>query len=164
MLKVILLIILTCMLLVTGCAAPSVARVGESAPDFQLENLDGQLISLSELRGQPVLLNFWATWCTFCRAEMPYLQQIYEEWSGKGLVVLTIDIGESHSKVKEFLQTHNLSLPVLLDTNEKVAQKYNVPPVPTTFFIDSDGIIQEKIIGAFPSKGAIEKHLNKIMP
>ncbi|MBA7504253.1 Thiol-disulfide oxidoreductase ResA [subsurface metagenome] len=162
--KVILLIILTSMLLVTGCAAPSVARVGESAPDFQLENLDGQLISLSDFRGKPVLINFWATWCTFCRDEMPYLQQIYEEWSDKGLVVLTINIGESHLEVEMFLQISDLSLPVLLDTNEKVAQKYNVPPIPTTFFIDSDGVIREKIIGAFPSKGAIEKHLNKIMP
>lgn len=164
MLKVILLIILTSMLLVTGCAAPSVARVGESAPDFKLQNLDGQLISLSDFRGKPVLINFWATWCKFCRYEMPYLQQIYEEWSDKGLVVLAINIGESHSEVKEFLQALNLSLPVLLDTNEKVAQKYNVPPVPTTFFIDSDGTIQVKIIGAFPSKEAIEQHLNNIMP
>jgi len=162
--KVILLIILTSMLLVTGCAAPSVARVGESAPDFQLENLDGQTISLSDFRGKPVLINFWATWCTFCRDEMPYLQQIYEEWSDKGLVVLTINIGESHLEVEMFLQISDLSLPVLLDTNEKVAQKYNVPPIPTTFFIDRDGVIREKIIGAFPSKGAIEKHLNKIMP
>lgn len=164
MLKVILLIILTLGLLVTSCAEPSVARVGEPAPDFQLENLDGQLISLSELRGKPVLINFWAIWCTFCHAEMPYLQQIYEEWSGKGLVVLAINIGESPPKVKEFLQALNLSLPVLLDTEQAVARKYNVPPIPTTFFIDSDGIIREKIIGAFPSKEAIEEHLNKIMP
>jgi len=88
MLKVVLLIILTLGLLVTSCAEPSVARVGEPAPDFKLQNLDGQYISLSDLRGKPVLLNFWATWCKFCRDEMPYLQQVYEEWSGKGLVVL----------------------------------------------------------------------------
>jgi len=78
--------------------------------------------------------------------------------------VLAIDIGESPSKVKKFLQSQGLSLPVLLDTKKKVAREYNVPPIPTTFFIDKDGIIQVKIIGAFPSKGAIEKHLNKIMP
>jgi len=164
MLKVVLLIILTLGLLVTSCAEPSVARVGEPAPDFQLENLDGQLISLSDLRGKPVLINFWATWCRFCRDEMAYLQQIHEEWSDKGLVVLAINFGESPSEAKGFLQTHNLSLPVLLDTNEKVARKYNVPPIPTTFFIDKDGIIQVKIIGAFPNKEAIEKYLNNIMP
>jgi len=164
MLKVVLLIILTLGLLVTGCAAPSVARVGEPAPDFQLENLDGQSISLSDFRGKPVLINFWAVRCPACRAQMPYLQQVYEEWSGKGLVLLTINNGESLSKIEEFMQSQAFSLPVLLDTRGSIAQKYNITGIPTTFFIDKDGIIQEKIIGAFPSKGAIEKYLNSIIP
>ena len=162
--KVVLLIILTWVLLVTGCTEPSVARVGGPAPDFRLENLDGKSISLGDFRGKPVLINFWATWCPPCRDEMPYLQQVYEEWSDKGLVVLAINIGESPSEAKRFLQTHNLSLPVLLDTEENAARKYNITGIPTTFFIDSDGIIQQKIIGAFPNKGAIEKYLNSIMP
>ena len=164
MLKVVLLITLTGVLLVTGCSEPSGARVGEPAPDFQLENLAGQSISISDLQGKPVLLNFWATWCSPCRAEMPYLQQIYEEWSDKGLVLLAIDIGEGPSQIKEFLEANNLSLPVLLDSDKSVAQKYNIWGIPTTFFIDKDGIIQVKIIGAFPNKTAIEKNLNKIMP
>ncbi len=164
MLKVVLLITLTCGLLVTGCSEPLGAQVGEPAPDFKLENLDGQSVSLSDLRGKPVLLNFWTTWCDPCRAEMPYLQQVYEEWSGKGLVVLAINIGESPSEVKRFLQTYNLSLPVLLDTKEATARKYNITGIPTSFFIDKDGIIQVKIIGAFPSKTVIERNLNKIMP
>jgi len=96
---------------------------------------------------------------------MPYLQEIFEEWSDKGLVVLAIDVGESPSKVKGFLQSHNLSLPVLLDTRGNVAQKYNIRGIfPTTFLIDKEGIIQVKIIGAFPSKEAIEKKLSKIIP
>ena len=164
MLKVVSLIILTSLLLVAGCSAPSVARVGEPAPDFRLENLDGQSISLSDFRGKPILLNFWATWCPPCVSEMPYIQQVYEEWSGKGLVVLAVNIGESSPKVKGFLQAHDLSLPVLLDTKENTAEKYNITGIPASFFIDSDGIIREKIIGAFPNKGAIETHLNKIMP
>jgi len=164
MLKVVSLIILTCVLLVAGCSAPSVARVGEPAPDFQLENLDGQSISLSDFRGKTVLLNFWTTWCPPCVSEMPYLQQVYEEWSEKGLAVLAINIGENPTEVKGFLQAHNLSLPVLLDTKENAARKYNITGIPTSFFIDSDGIIRVKIIGAFPSKEVIETHLNKIMP
>ena len=163
-LKTILPIILTLVLLVTGCSEPSVARTGEPAPDFQLKNLDGQSVSLSDFQGKPVLINFWASWCSPCRDEMPYLQQIYEEWSGRGLVVLAINIGESPAEAKSFLKTHNLSLPVLLDTKQAVAGKYNIRGIPTTFFIDSGGIIQQKIIGTFPSKGAIEKHLNEIMP
>ena len=164
MLKVVLLITLTGVLLVTGCSEPSGARVGEPAPNFQLEDLDGQSISISDLQGKPVLLNFWATWCSPCRAEMPYLQQIYEEWSGVGLEVLAINIGESPSLVTEFLQSYNLSLPVLLDTGGKIATKYNIRYMPTTFFIDKDGTIQVKIIGAFPNKIAIEKALIEIMP
>ena len=163
MLKVVWLITLTSMLLVTGCSSP-VARVGESAPGFRLENLDGQSVSLNDFRGKPVLLNFWATLCRPCVYEMPYMQQVYEEWSGKGLVVLAINIGENPSKVQEFLQALNLSLPVLLDTKENAASKYNIIAIPTSFFIDSDGIIREKIIGAFPSKEAIEKQLDSIMP
>ena len=194
-LKVMLLIILTLGLLITGCSVgssqespapaqgpevgepapdsklqnngPAPARgpeVGKLAPDFQLEDLEGQSISLSDFRGKPVLINFWATWCPPCRDEMPYLQQIYEEWSGKGLVVLAIDIGESPSKVKEFLQSQELSLPVLLDAKENVAREYNITGIPTTFFIDKDGTIQVKLIGAFPSKEAIENQLGSIIP
>ncbi len=164
MLKVILPIILTCALLITGCSAPSGARVGEPAPDFQLKDLDGQSTSLSNFRDKPVLINFWATRCPECLAEMPYLQQVYEERSDEGLVVLAINIGDSPSEVKEFLQTHNLSLPVLLDTEENVARKYNITGIPTSFFIDGDGIIRQKIIGAFPNQEAIEQDLINIMP
>ena len=164
MLKVVSLIILTSMLLVAGCSAPSVARVGEPAPDFRLENLDGQSISLSDFRGKPVLINFWATWCRPCVSEMPYLQQVYEEWSEKGVAVLAINIGENPTEVKGFLQAHNLSLPVLLDTKENAARKYNITGIPTSFFIDGGGIIRHKIMGAFPGKEAIEMHLISIMP
>jgi len=166
-LKVILPVILTLVLSVTGCSAGSEslgARVGEPAPDFQLSDLDGQSVSLSDFRGKPVLINFWATWCPSCVSEMPYIQEIYEEWSDKGLVVLAINIGESSSKVEEFMQSHNLSFTVLLDIKQNVAQKYNFQYIPTTFFIDKDGIIQEKVIGPFQNKTQIENRLSKILP
>jgi len=164
-LKVILLIILVSGLLITGCAGESnqVARVGMPAPNFQLKNLDGQSVSLSDLQGKPVLINFWATWCSPCIHEMPYLQQVYDEWADKGLMVLAINIGESSAQVEAFMQSHDLSLPVLLDAKQAVAQKYNIQYIPSTFFIDKDGIIQEKIVGAFPSKIAIEEKLSKII-
>ncbi len=166
MLTAILVMILTSGLLITGCAAGSepTATVGQAAPDFELQNLDGQSISLNDLKGKPVLINFWATRCRPCVSEMPYLQEIYNEWSGKGLMVLAINIGESSAKVKTFLQDNDLSLPVLLDTKLDVFRRYNIRWIPTTFFIDKDGIIQEKIIGAFPNKEAIENRVSKIMP
>ena len=165
MVKVILVILLVSGLLITGCAGESnqVAQVGMPAPDFQYQNADGQSTYLSDLRGRPVLINFWQVRCPPCRMEMPYLQQVYEEWSDKGLVVLAINIGESSAQVEAFMQSHDLSLPVLLDAKQAVAQKYNIWRIPTTFFIDKDGIIQEKIVGAFPSKIAIEEKLSKII-
>ena len=166
MLTAILVMILTSGLLITGCSAGSepTATVGKAAPDFELQNLEGQSISLNDLKGKPVLINFWATWCGPCVFEMPYLQEIHDEWSGKGLMVLAINRGESSSKVEQFLQSNNLSLPVLLDTKLDVFRRYNIRSIPTTFFIDKDGIIQVKVIGAFPNKEAIENRLSKIMP
>ena len=164
---VLLIIILALGLAVTSCASgsgPTEARVGQQAPDFQLQNLDGQSISLKEFKDKPVLINFWATWCGPCVYEMPFLQEIHNEWSGKGLVLLAINKGESPATVSSFLQDQNLSIPVLLDTEQTVSQRYNVFGIPTTFFVDKDGIIQEKIIGAFQSKEQIEKRLSKIMP
>ncbi len=95
---------------------------------------------------------------------MPYIQEICEEWSDKGLVVLAINIGESSSKVEEFMQSYDLSFTVLLDTKQDVAQKYNFQYIPTTFFIDKDGIIQDKVIGPFQNKAQIENRLSKIIP
>jgi len=165
-LKVIVLIVLTLGLLMTGCSSGTNQQpvIGKPAPNFKLQSLDGQSISLSDFRGKPVLINFWATWCGPCRIEMPYLQQIYEEWHGKGMVVLTINIGESSSQIKEFMQSQGLSLPVLLDKGGSVAQKYNILGIPTTFFLDKDGVIQDKIISAFQNKAQIEKRLDKILP
>ncbi len=167
----ILVLILTSGLLITGCSPPSQPggpaqgpQVGKLAPDFKLQNLDGQSVSLSDFRGKPVLINFWASWCGPCRAEMPYIQQIYEEWSDKGLVILAVDIGESHATVERFMESYGLSFMVLLDTNENVALQYNIRGIPATFLIDKDGIIQVVKVGAFSSKAEIEKNLSKIMP
>jgi len=97
---------------------------------------------------------------------MPFIQGIFkdEEWSDKGLVILAIDIGESPSTVKGFVKNYGLSFPVLLDTNQDVALKYDIRAIPTTFFIDKDGIIQGMKVGAFSSKAEIEKNLGKIIP
>ena len=109
------------------------------------------------------MLNFWASWCGPCRAEMPYIQQIYDEWQDKGLVLLTINVRESASTARQFMQSNNLSFPVLLDTNGNVTQMYNFRGIPTTFFIDEDGIIQARRVGSFSSKQQIEDRLSKII-
>ena len=162
-LTTILVLILTSVLLVAGCSSQA-PQVGKLAPDFQLPNLEGQSISLSDFRGKPVLVNFWATWCPSCRYEMPFIQEVFEEWSANGLVVLAIDKGESPSTVKDFIQSGNFSFPVLLDINQDVALEYNIRGIPATFFIDKNSIIQAIKVGPFSSKTEIEKSLSKIIP
>ena len=145
-----------------GCTPAQGTQTGNLAPDFQLDSLDGQPVSLSDFRGNPVLLNFWASWCGPCKSEMPYIQRIHEEWSGKGLVILAVDIGESSATVSEFVEKYALSFMVLLDIDQEVALKYNVRNIPTTFFIDKSGKIQDMKIGAFSSEAEIERRLEKI--
>jgi peroxiredoxin len=152
---------LTTVLLIASCSSPT-PQVGKQAPDFQLPSLGGQSVSLSDFQGKPILLNFWATWCGPCRHEMPFIQAIYEEQSVNGLVILAIDIGESVPAVNSFLQSNNFSFPVLLDIDQDVAQDYNIRAIPTTFFIDKDGIIQEIKVGAFSNMIELKKSLSKI--
>jgi len=171
--KVIVVAMLTLFLSVVGCqslpessdgTASEGNRIGNKAPDFQLDNLEGQSVSLRDFRGSPVLINFWATWCGYCIYEMPFLEEIKEEWADRGLEILAVDSGESRSRVEAFLETNDISLLVLLDTDKSVTRKYLISGFPTTFFIDKDGIIREIIIGAFPSKGAIERVLTRVFP
>jgi len=138
--------------------------VGKLAPDFELQSLDGKTVSLSDFRGKAVLLNFWATWCGPCRAEMPFLQQVHEEWADKGLVILAVNIGEGQSEVEEFMEEFGLSFLALLDTDREVALQYNVRAIPTTYFIDKEGVIQELKVGTFSSKAEIVGQLDKIIP
>ena len=145
-----------------GCTPAQGTRTGNLAPDFQLAGLDSQPVSLSDFRGNSVLLNFWASWCGPCKAEMPYLQMMHEEWSSKGLIILAVDIGENPSTASEFVEKYALSFRVLLDTDQEVALKYNIRSIPTTFFIDEDGKIRDTRIGAFSSKAEIERRLDKI--
>ena len=140
------------------------AQVGNLAPDFELDDLDGNPVRLSDLRGKPVMLNFWATWCGPCRSEMADIQRVYEEWAAEDLVLLTVNMGGTSSRVAEFLEAQELSLPVLLDTKQDVAGSYNIRYVPTTFFIDEDGVIQAVKVGAFPDQDSIETELDKIVP
>jgi len=131
------------------------------APDFQLQGIDEQTVSLSSLRGRPVMLNFWATWCGPCRAEMPFIQAVFEgeEWTQQGLVILAINVGETSSKAKKFMEDNGLSFHVLLDTDTSVAKDYNIRGIPTTFFIDKNGIIKDKQVGFFSSKADIDRRL-----
>ena len=143
---------------------PTGWQIGNLAPDFSLVDPDGKLVSLADFRGKPVLVNFWATWCPSCQLEMPFLQQVNDNWKDKGLIMLAIDSGESPAKVKEFFTGKGLSLPVLFDFTGSTSDRYGVSAIPTTFFIDATGVIKQKMVGAFPNARGIEIQLRSIMP
>lgn len=138
-------------------------QAGKLAPDFSLPLIDGGKVTLSELRGKPVMINFWTTWCPACREEMPDLVSVYKEYAGKGLMMLAVDVGEKTSVVMDYVKEIGLSLPVLLDSNSDVARRYRVVGYPTTILIDRQGVIQEVRIGAFKDAPDVKAHLKKIM-
>ena len=136
--------------------------VGRMAPDFILKDLDGNSVRLSDLRGKVVFINFWATWCPPCRAEMPEIEAVHQEYKDKGVVVLGVDISEPASTVRQYIQKGGFSWTIVLDSTGEVARNYQIAAIPTSFFIDGEGIIRAVNIGAM-TKRAMESKLAEAM-
>lgn len=117
---------------------------GSRAPDFRLRTLDGDIVQLSDYRGQVVLVNFWATWCAPCRQEMPDIQQRFEEGN---FAVLAVNFNEDPELVSAFVDELGLSFPVLLDPGAAIQKVYQVRGYPTSFFIDEEGVIRIMHLG-----------------
>jgi peroxiredoxin len=132
----------------TNGSIPS-PRQGFLAPNFSLEQLGGGEINLSDLRGQVVILNIWASWCPPCAAEMPALQRVYENNLHRGLIVLGVHttFQDREAAAAAFMKENELSFPILFDRSGSVSRMYRMRALPTTFFIDREGIIQEVIVG-----------------
>ena len=145
-----------------GQEAAAGVNVGESAPDFTLIDLEGNQVSLSDFRGETGFINFWATWCPPCRAEMPEIEAVYQEYKDKDVVVIGVDILEPEDVVRQFVEQGGYSWTFVLDTSGEVAANYRVTAIPTSFFIDREGIIQVVNIGAM-TKRAIENKLTETM-
>ncbi len=135
--------------------------VGGLPPGFSLFNLGGEEVSLSDFHGQPVVINFWATWCAPCRVEMPALQSRFEKFKDQGLVVLAVDFDEPADIVADFRDEFGLTFEILLDPGAEVQKLYRNRTYPTTFFIDPDGVIQVQHFGPM-TEGQIDDNLAKI--
>lgn len=134
-----------------------------SAPDFTLKNLDGESVSLYSFK-TPVLLNFWATTCPPCLAEMPHFQELYEDWSGRDDVVfLSINLGEGSNTVREYVKRNNYSFPVLLDSGSAVSEKYQIRYIPTTLLVGKDREIKYRVVGPFKNKDSILKAIGSYL-
>jgi peroxiredoxin len=118
-------------------------RVGAEAPDFTLKDLQGNEVKLSSLRGKPVMINFWATWCPPCREEIPVITKMYgEREGGSSYEVLGVATQSDTSTIRAFAAEFGMDFPLLPDVNSNVVSTYHVLPIPTTFFVDKDGIIR----------------------
>lgn len=125
---------------------PPSADVGHPAPDFSLDALDGSTLTLSQYNGRAVILNFWATWCGPCRAEIPALEAASQLIGDQG-VIIGVNVQEDPLSVLGFAQELGMTYPVALDANSEIAQIYRVRAFPTTYFIDSRGVITELYTG-----------------
>ena len=134
----------------TGTPAPRPAEapaVGYPAPDFTALTLDGGTLRLRDLRGRPVLLNFWATWCEPCRVEMPALQRVHEAY-GDRVAIVGVNLQEPADVVRTFVEGYGYTWTFVLDPDFSIADRYRIRPIPTSVFIDADGVIRHIEYGA----------------
>lgn len=136
----------------------AIPRVGGSAPAFSLQDTNGRTASLAGVRGQPVILNFWATWCPPCKAEMPAISAVSK--AHPNMVVLAVDVLEGPELVQSYVSTMNLGFTPVLDPAGSVAGRYHVSSLPTSFFIGPDGTIRAINIGPM-DQSSIEQNLQR---
>ncbi|MFC6038031.1 redoxin domain-containing protein [Paenisporosarcina macmurdoensis] len=123
---------------------------GDMAPDFTLTTVDGKKVQLSELKGKKVIVNFWATWCPPCKAEMPHMQNYYDEFSqDENVEILAVNLtsGDKVESVQNFVKDYGLTFPIPMDEEGMVGQTYEAITIPTSYMIDSNGRIQNKVVG-----------------
>jgi peroxiredoxin len=117
------------------------------APPFALQTINGSTLNLNSLRGLPVLINFWATWCEPCKVEMPSLQAIYDTYKDRGLRIVAVNLGEAPDTVRTWVQQMNLTFDVVLDPTAKIATLYQLRGQPSTYVVSPGGIISQIFFG-----------------
>ncbi|WP_455675584.1 TlpA family protein disulfide reductase, partial [Pradoshia sp.] len=134
------------------------AKLGAQAVDFTLKDLEGQEVSLSDYKGKKVFLNFWATWCNPCKEEMPEMEKIHQKY--EDVVILAINL-DTDKDIQGFMDEHALTFKALLDVDEVVNKQYQVVSIPTSFFIDEEGIIRKKVQGILDYE-MMEENINAL--
>jgi peroxiredoxin len=126
-------------------------EIGRAAPDFLLKAPDGSQVRLSDLQGKPVLVNFWASWCTPCRQEMPEIVKAYDAHKGNGLVVVAVDLQENGDQINGFAREFGMEFPIVIDRNGGVADAWRiggpVEGIPSSYFLDDRGVVQARAFG-----------------
>lgn len=140
-------------------------RQGFAAPEFSLETTEGNIVALSDLRGRPVLINIWTSWCPPCRAEMPALQRTYQTYHDQGFEILAINAANQDDlqDALTFAEEMGLTFPLLLDESGDVSNLYQLRSLPTSFFIDRQGIIREVVVGGPMSEALLRTRVEKLL-
>ncbi|HLR80014.1 MAG TPA: thiol-disulfide oxidoreductase ResA [Bacillota bacterium] len=145
----------------------TIYKVGDQAPDFKLkqvnENNKLESIQLSDLEGKGVMLNFWATYCEPCEAEMPYMEKLYPKYRDKGIEIVAVSLDGGQLVIDRFIDEYDLTFPVMHDNKSQVSDLYKVGPIPSTFFISPEGEIVEIVEGALTLE-RLEDSFQKILP
>lgn len=136
---------------------PAAAQVGKQAPPFSLENTEGKTVKLEDLKGKVIVLNFWATWCPPCRAEIPDFIKVYDKYKSKGVEILGVSLDhKGWEVVRPFVKSNKINYPVLLG-DQRIAQAYgNIRSIPTTFIIDRKGKVVDQHVGAMSEKDLVK--------
>lgn len=146
-----------------GDAQAAVARVGSIAPDFVLKDVStGQLVRLSALRGSPVWINFWASWCEACQVEMPQIKKAYDRYKDKGLVVLGVDVQESPEDVLKYTKAGGYNWTFVIDADGTLLERYQVNGIPMHWFVGRDGTLQAAALGSMP-EDTLQANIEKIL-
>jgi cytochrome c biogenesis protein CcmG/thiol:disulfide interchange protein DsbE len=143
-------------------SAPAVSFM---APDFTLSNAAGNTFTLSNMRDHVVLVNFWASWCPPCKAEMPAMQRVYEAYKEQGFTILAVNVTtqDQMASAESFIKSLNITFPILYDIDGKVAEQYQNQALPTSYFVDTNGIIQEVIVGGPMAEALLRIRIEKLL-
>ena len=147
-LGIIVLFVLFSLLSQRGCVFKEIAAVGKPAPQFELKDSNGNSWKLSDLKGKVVFLNFWATWCTTCKSEMPYKESLNEKMQGKPFQMLGILFKDDPENLVPYFAKYKVNFPTLISSDNEIAGLYGITGVPESFIIDKNGIIRKKFIGS----------------
>lgn len=149
----------------TNGAPPPSPREGFSAPDFTLDLLGGGEVTLSEMRGRVVMINLWTSWCPPCREEMPAIQKVYDDYQDQGLVVLAVNVTDQDSEAAAaaFVDELDLTFPVPLDRDGAVSSRYQLRGLPSTYFIDREGVIRSVVVGGPMSETLIRSKITILL-
>ncbi|MDF2535288.1 MAG: alkyl hydroperoxide reductase [Bacillales bacterium] len=119
--------------------------IGKEAPNFSLKNMQGQIVKLSDYKGKKIMVNFWATWCPPCKEEVPEIEKFHKD--NPDIIILSVNI-DTTKDIQGFIDEYQMTFPVLLDDNKEVSESYGTYKIPETFFINADGIVKYKRVGA----------------